>query len=38
MTKEILVHKAARVILVHRGHLVVVLLGLRVLKVSKEIL
>ena len=38
MTKEILLHKASRVILVHRGRLVVVVLGLRVLKVSKEIL
>ena len=35
--KEILVHKASRVIPVHRGHLVVVVLGLRVLKVSREI-
>ena len=31
-------HKASRVILVRKGHLVVVLMGLRVLKVSKEIL
>ena len=31
-------HKASRVILVRKGHLVVVLMGLRVLKASKEIL
>ena len=37
VTKEILVHRAPRVILVRKGHLVVVVLGLRALKVSKEI-
>ena len=37
VTKEILVHRAPRVILVRKGHLVVVVLGLRVLKASKEI-
>ena len=31
-------HKASRVLLVHRGHLVEVELDLRVLKVAKKIL
>ena len=35
-TKEILVHEAPGAILVHKGHLEVVVLGLRVLKVTKE--
>ena len=36
VTKEILVHEAPRVILVYKGHLVVVALGLRVLKVTMD--
>ena len=38
MAKEILIHKASRVILVHSGHLVMVVLVVWVLEVSKEIL
>ena len=38
MTKEMLVHKAPRVILMQKGHLIVVVLGLRVLRVAEEIL
>ena len=36
VTKEILMHEAPRVILVDKGHLVVVVLGLRVLKVTMD--
>ena len=36
VTKEILVHEAPKVILVRKAHLVVVVLGLRVLKVTMD--
>lgn len=38
VTKEMLVHKAPRVILMQKVHLIVVVLGLRVLRVAEEIL
>ena len=38
VTKEILVHKASRVIPAYKGHLVVVVLGLKVLKVTSFII